>query len=54
MQAAEELALRAPELGLTAGLRMEQYVSKGLMATAYAKEGAQAFALKRPARFTGT
>jgi E-phenylitaconyl-CoA hydratase len=54
VQAAKEIALRAPELGLAAGLRMEQFVNKVLMASADSKEGAQAFAEKRPARFTGT
>lgn len=54
VQAAKELALRAPELGLSAGLRMEQFVNKVLTSTADSKEGALAFAEKRPARFTGT
>jgi E-phenylitaconyl-CoA hydratase len=54
VQAAKELAVRAPELGLAAGLRMEQYVNRILLGSSDAKEGALAFAEKRPARFTGT
>lgn len=54
VQACKELAIRAPELGLSAGLRMEQYVNKILLGSHDAKEGAQAFAEKRSARFTGT
>jgi E-phenylitaconyl-CoA hydratase len=53
VQAAKELAVRAPELGLTAGLRMEQLVNRILLGTSDAKEGVAAFAEKRPARFTG-
>jgi E-phenylitaconyl-CoA hydratase len=54
VQAAKELALRAPELGLSAGLRMEQFVNRVLLASSDAKEGALAFVEKRPARFSGT
>lgn len=54
VQACKELAIRAPELGLSAGLRMEQYVNKVLLGSHDAKEGAQAFAEKRSARFNGT
>jgi E-phenylitaconyl-CoA hydratase len=54
VQATKELALRGPELGLAAGLRMEQMTQKILMATSDAKEGALAFAEKRVARFTGS
>jgi E-phenylitaconyl-CoA hydratase len=53
VQASKELALRAPELGLTAGLRMEQFVNRVLLGSSDAKEGAQAFVEKRPARFQG-
>jgi E-phenylitaconyl-CoA hydratase len=53
VQACKELALRAPELGLTAGLRMEQFVNRVLLGSSDAKEGVTAFAEKRPARFTG-
>ncbi len=53
VQASKELALRAPELGLSAGLRMEQFVNRVLLGSADAKEGSLAFAEKRPARFTG-
>jgi E-phenylitaconyl-CoA hydratase len=53
VQASKELALRAPELGLTAGLRMEQLVNRILLGSSDAKEGALAFVEKRPARFTG-
>lgn len=54
VQAAKELAVRAPELGLAAGLRMEQFVNRILLGSSDAKEGALAFAEKRPPRFTGT
>jgi E-phenylitaconyl-CoA hydratase len=53
VQASKELALRAPELGLTAGLRMEQFVNRILLGSNDAREGALAFVEKRPARFTG-
>jgi E-phenylitaconyl-CoA hydratase len=53
VQACKELAVRAPELGLTAGLRMEQFVNRVLLGSSDAKEGALAFAEKRTARFTG-
>ena len=53
VQASKELALRAPELGLTAGLRMEQFVNRILLGSSDAKEGALAFVEKRPARFSG-
>ena len=35
LQATKELAVKAPELGLTAGLRMEQYVNRLLRNTRY-------------------
>jgi len=47
LQATKELAVKAPELGLTAGLRMEQYVNRLLRTTEDAKEGAKAFQEKR-------
>lgn len=53
VQASKELALRAPELGLAAGLRMEQFVNRILLGSSDAKEGALAFVEKRPARFGG-
>lgn len=53
VQAAKELALRAPELGLAAGLRMEQFVNRMLAGTEDAREGATAFAEKRPPVFKG-
>jgi E-phenylitaconyl-CoA hydratase len=54
VQACKELALRAPELGLTAGLRMEQFVNRVLLSSSDAREGVLAFAEKRAAHFTGT
>lgn len=54
LQATKELAVKAPELGLTAGLRMEQYVNRLLRNTSDAKEGALAFQEKRPPKFTAT
>jgi len=54
VQACKELALRAPELGLTAGLRMEQFVNRMLLSSSDAKEGVLAFAEKRTPRFSGT
>ena len=53
VQAAKELALRGPEMGLAAGLRMEQYSNRVLSVTEDAQEGRQAFAEKRQPRFTG-
>jgi E-phenylitaconyl-CoA hydratase len=54
VQATKELAVNAPEMGLAAGLRMEQFVNKVLMATNDSREGALAFQEKRPARFTAS
>lgn len=51
VQAAKELAVRAPEIGLAAGLRMEQFTNKLLSATEDAREGALAFQEKRAPRF---
>lgn len=54
VQAAKELAVKAPEMGLTTGLRMEQFTNRLLSTTADAREGALAFQEKRPARFTAS
>lgn len=54
VQAAKELAVKAPEMGLAAGLRMEQFTNKLLSSTNDAREGALAFREKRPARFTAS
>ncbi len=54
VQAAKEVALRAPDLGLAGSLRLEQFVNKLLVSTDDAKEGPKAFAEKRPPNFTGT
>ena len=53
VQAAKELALRGRDVDLASGLRMEQVMNRLLMETEDAREGAAAFAEKRPARFTG-
>lgn len=53
VQAIKELALRGQHEGLAAGLRFEQFVQNVLQRTDDAAEGRQAFADKRPARFTG-
>ena len=53
VQAAKELAVRAPEMGLTTGLRMEQFVNKMLSGTEDTREGTAAFAEKRAPRFKG-
>ena len=54
LQATKELAVRAPELGLAAGLRMEQFTNKLLSATADAREGSLAFQEKRKPNFTAS
>lgn len=53
VQAAKELALRSRHMDLGAGLRMEQFMQRALQATEDAKEGREAFAQKRPARYKG-
>lgn len=53
VQAAKELAVRAPELGMTNGLRMEQFVNRVLSGSEDVREGTAAFAEKRAPRFQG-
>lgn len=53
VQAAKELAIRSRDLSLADGLRVEQMVSRILQGSEDVKEGAAAFAEKRPPRFTG-
>ena len=53
VQAAKELALRGGDTGLAAGLRFEQFVNHILQRTDDAAEGREAFAAKRPPRFSG-
>jgi len=52
VQASKELALRARELSLAEGLRMEQLMNRMLSATEDAKEGRAAFREKRDPKFT--
>ena len=54
VQAAKELALRARELSLSEGLRMEQLMNRMLTTTEDAKEGRTAFSEKREPRFTSS
>lgn len=51
VQAAKELALRAREMSLAEGLRMEQLMNRMLAATDDASEGRAAFKEKREPRF---
>lgn len=51
VQAAKELAVKSSEIGLSAGLRMEQFTNKLLSTTEDAQEGASAFKEKRKAQF---
>ncbi|MFO1199388.1 MAG: enoyl-CoA hydratase-related protein [Burkholderiaceae bacterium] len=53
VQAAKELALRARQPGLAAGLRFEQFVNHILQRTEDAQEGRTAFAEKRAPKFKG-
>lgn len=53
VQAIKELALRSGEMPLAAGLRFEQFVQQSLQRSDDAAEGREAFAARRPARFTG-
>jgi E-phenylitaconyl-CoA hydratase len=53
VQAIKELSLRGQSDQLATGLRLEQFVQKALQASEDAAEGRQAFAEKRPPRFTG-
>jgi E-phenylitaconyl-CoA hydratase len=54
VQAAKELAVKAPEMGLAAGLRMEQFTNKLLTQTNDAREGTLAFKEKRAPKFTAS
>lgn len=53
VQAAKELAIRARDVDLQTGLRMETVMNRLLWESEDLKEGAAAFAEKRPARFNG-
>ncbi len=53
VRAAKELALRGQDINLAAGLRMEQLVAQILNASEDVREGAAAFAEKRPPKFSG-
>jgi enoyl-CoA hydratase/carnithine racemase len=53
VQAAKELAVRAREMPLSAGLRLEQITNRMLQFTEDAVEGPKAFAEKRPPAFKG-
>ena len=53
VQAAKELAIRARDLDLHTGLRMETVINRLLWESQDLKEGATAFAEKRPPRFQG-
>jgi E-phenylitaconyl-CoA hydratase len=53
LQAAKELAVRARDMDLASGLRLEQAINRLLQFTDDAKEGPAAFAEKRPPRFEG-
>ncbi len=53
VQAAKELAIRARDVDLQTGLRMELVMNRLLWETQDLKEGAAAFAEKRPPQFQG-
>lgn len=53
VRAAKELALRGQDINLAAGLRMEQLVAQILNGSDDVREGAAAFAEKRPPKFEG-
>lgn len=53
VQAAKELAYRSRDLDLANGLRLEQVMNRMLQVTEDAKEGAAAFAEKRPPIYRG-
>ena len=53
VQGAKELAIRARDVDLQTGLRMETVMNRLLWETEDLKEGAAAFAEKRPAQFHG-
>ena len=53
VQAAKELAIRARDVDLQTGLRMETVMNRLLWETEDLKEGAAAFAEKRPPHFQG-
>ena len=53
VQATKEMALRARDMDLATGLRMEQAINRILQSTEDVQEGVAAFAEKRPARFVG-
>ena len=53
VQAAKELALRSRDIDLTSGLRLEAVINRMLQLTEDSKEGAAAFAEKRPPNFKG-
>jgi E-phenylitaconyl-CoA hydratase len=53
VQAAKELAVRAREMPLASGLRLEQIANRMLQFTEDAKEGPKAFAERRSPNFKG-
>jgi enoyl-CoA hydratase/carnithine racemase len=53
VQATKELALRAREMDLNTGLRLEQAINRVLQSSEDAQEGIAAFGAKRPPEFTG-